>query len=500
MITVSPARVFFILILSFSTFLIGCGGGNNSSKTNKNSIEGRGGILTRITNLGVAGVNDTMTLDGIIYTTDTAVFSRSDTRVTIDQSDFNLGETVIVEGVINPNGKTGTATRIIFNDAITGNVTKVVDGSLIEILGQQIVTDDKTVFHGFDNLADLADLKEGQQVQISGTVDKNKHIFATSIRVITEDGFIVRGYISNHDESAKTFLLDNLSVDYSSLLIGIGEEPLKNGFYVEIISIYPLNNGQLIGTVIDVLNTGALKPNTFHNMTGSISRFNSLEDFDINGLPITTTEQSRFTHTSGVEDASEYILRVNTEVIISGSTNAKGILEIDELTLVTESSTIFTTGLIEAIDYENKTVSVLGVTASIRELTSTLVEQNTDESITFVALQRFSVGDFVSFTSYRNVDNEHIISELIRMPFEFFDLLVLGAVFSSDEQLGVINLMGHRIETNSNTEYEDNDLNTISKQTFFSEIATKNTTVVVYGEYVGENTIKADYLMISHNL
>lgn len=499
MITVVPARVFFILMLSLGAFLVGCGGDNNS-KANKNSIEASGGVLARLSDLGVAGVNDTMTLDGVTYTTDTTVFSRSDTRVTIDQSDFNLGETVIVEGVINPDGKTGTATRIIFDDAITGNVTKVVEGSFIEVLGQRIVTDDKTVFHGFDNLADLANLKEGQQAQISGTVDKDKHIFATSIRVVAEDGFIVRGYISNIDESAKTFLLDNLSVDYSSLFIGIGEEPLKNGFYVEIVSIYPFSNGQLIASVIDVLNIGALKPNTFHNITGSVSRFNSLEDFDINGLPITTTEQSRFTHTSGIGDASEYILRVDTEVIISGSTNIKGILEIDELTLVTESSTIFTTGLIEAIDYENKTVSVLGVTGSIRELTSTLVEQNTDESVTAVALKTFSVGDFVSFVSYRNMDNEHIISELIRMPFEFFDLLVSGAIFSSDEQLGIIDLMGHRIETNSNTEYEDNNLNTISKQTFFSEIATKNTSIVIYGEYVGGNTIKADYITISNDL
>jgi hypothetical protein len=496
MIPIVQVRVFFIfIVLLVSVFLVSCGGGKDKT-ADKNIIDGIAKTTGRITDLGTDGVNDTITLNGVTYTTTTTLFTYNHLFAIANQSDFNLGEIVTVKGTISSDGKTGVATSILFDSILNGSVTKVVEDSFIEVLGQRIDTDAETKLHGFDHLTELT---KDHQVEISGITRKDRSILATSIRlVIDTDDLSIAGYISNIDKSAETFKLNNLLVDYSTPFVITGKVPFENGFYVDIFSLYPLKDGVLHGSFIEILNKGSLAVDTVHKIAGTITRFNSLSDFDVNGIPVTTKEQTTFTHSIGVGDASEYFFGIDEDVVVSGAVNIDGVLEIDELMLVSESSQTLITGLVESIDLVNQTVSVFGVTFSIHESISSVVDEDTDESTSPISLSEFSVGDNVYLVAYRNADNEHVVWELKRTLFAFFDLAVSGVVFGSDEELGVIELMDHRIETDSNTEYDDVFTgSSVSKKAFFSELAAENIIIYVSGEQLGEKTIKANSVFIS---
>lgn len=480
-----------ILWISFMlVFLLSCIGGGNNEIVNG---FGGSGKVARISDLGVDGVNDTMTVDGIKYTTDTAIFIR-DGVVIKEQSDFNLGEIVTVEGVLNLDGKTGVAKKIIFDDALEGPVTKEVEDAFIEVLGQRIDIDVDTLFHGFDHLADL---KRGDRVEISGFVRKNQNILATSIRLITTSIYYlnITGYVSNLDTSAKRFHLNNLVIDYSRMLGNLGGKSLKNGVYVAVDSIFPLRDEIMTAADIEVLSEGALKANTVHEISGMINRFSSLADFDVYGLPIVTNAQTLLTRSAGLEGSFD-TFGINKTVIVSGKTNVAGVLVADELTFISRASKTSMTGLIEAIDIENKTVSVLGVTLSLEEEISVVEDQNDYYTSVPVDFRDFVVGDYVSVNAYRNVANEHITFLLRRTAFDLFDLSIEGVVFDSDKRLGSFDLIEHRIRTDSNTRYIDVFNNYISKQTFFSVLARTNTSLLIYGDQVAKKTIKANRIFM----
>jgi hypothetical protein len=479
-----------VLWVSFLlVFLLSCVEGGNKV------VNGFGGTgkVARISDLGVDGINDTMTVDGIKYTTDTAIFIR-DGVVIPEQSDFNLGEIVTVEGVVNPDEKTGVAKKIIFDDALEGPVTKEVQDSFIEVLGQRIDIDNDTLFHGFDSLADL---KRGHRVEISGFVRKNQSILATSIRLIaTSIHFLnVAGYVSNLDVSVKIFHLNNLVVDYSRMLGNLKGKSLKNGAYVEVYSIFPLRDEIMTAAEIEVLSEGMLKPNTLHEIAGTISRFDSLTDFEVYGLPVTTSTQTIVSRSAGLEGSLDTI-GINKTVIVNGKTTETGVLQANELTFIARASKITLTGLIESIDSENKTVSVLGVTFSLREGISSVEDQNDYYSSIPVDFQEFAVGDYVALHSYRSRADEHIILSLTRTSFDLFDLSIKGVVFSSDQVLGRLNLIEHRIKIDSSTRYIDVFNNSISQQAFFTELSVNNTSLLIYGDQVGEKKIKANSIFM----
>jgi hypothetical protein len=487
-----PSLLWVAFLLAF---LLSCAGGGN------NIVNGFGGTgkFARISDLGRDGVNDTMTVDGIKYTTNTAIFIR-DGIVIKEQSDFNLGEIVTVEGIINPDGKTGVATKIIFDDALEGPVTKEGEASFIEVLGQRIDIDNDTLFHGFDNLADL---RKAHRVEISGFVRKNRSILATSIRLIaTSDRFLdITGYISRLDKAEKIFQINNLVVDYSRVLVPLGENPFENGFYVEVFSRFPLRDDLMTASEVRVLSQGVFKPNTYYQIGGTISRFDSITDFDVYGLPISTNSQTLLSRSAGVVGALDKV-GINKTVIVNGHTNKKGVLAADELTFISDSSKLSMTGFIESIDIENKTVAVFGVTFLLDELISSIKDKKGDDSTREMNFKDFIVGDYIFLESYRKTNNEHIIWELQRTPFDLlgtFDLSMKGVVFGSDETLGVIDLIEHHIETDSNTSYIDISNKAISKQAFFSQILTKNISLLIYGEKTGEKTIKADLISIEGN-
>ena len=481
------------------TLLTSCGGGAS------NGVGGTGITHARISNLGVDGVNDTMTVKGVQYKTDNTIFIR-DGIPTNEQSDYSVGEIVTVEGSIDTDGRSGVASKVIFDDTLEGPVTKLVevvsaDIFRIEVLGQPVVINNKTILYGFDNLSDL---RKSHIVEISGFIDEERGIIASTIKLLstftTPDStiFEVEGRISNVNLTQQTFLLNNLIVDFSNVpLDSYDDTGLEDGFFVLVRSSFPLTDDDIfIATDIFVLGEGKLEPNTRHEIQVHITRLNSLADFDLDGNPAIIDSQTILTNTFTLRtgNAPESDFSLNKHVIARGFTNGEGVLFVDELILIPQASEIFVDGRIEVIDYENKTVSVLGITIRIKPITFI-----TNEEFVQTDINDFSVGDFIFSEAYRDIanstDGNYIALAFNKVGFDE-QVHIDDTVIDSDERQGVITLFDHRIETSLETKYFNVLSQPISKQEFFSTLTQETSYINLSGVQIDGAAILAQRIQI----
>jgi Domain of unknown function (DUF5666)/FG-GAP-like repeat len=184
-------------------------------------------------------------VNGIEYSTSTAniINNGASNR---PESELKLGMAVRVEGSINSDGRTGTATVVEFIGDIEGSIdaAPVITGTrgTFAIYGLVIKTDSKTKY---DNVSGLAALVAGDAVEVSGLFNANDGSFSAT-RIEKQDVFRkveLRGKISN--VTATTFKLGpSLIVNYSAAqLRDIPAGGLTNGLFVEVkTTTEPVNN------------------------------------------------------------------------------------------------------------------------------------------------------------------------------------------------------------------------------------------------------------------
>jgi len=224
--------------------LAACGGGGGSSSTTPVSTT----TVGTITGFGSVYVN------GVRFDTSSAVYM-VDGNPAIDDSALGVGMKVKVKGTKNPDGTTGTAYAIYYDDDLDGpieNLTVIdLNTKSFTVFGQLVIVDStRTVFDdvSFDTLAD------GQDVEISGYYD-GERLIATRIELEDDDDddHEVKGVIANYDGSSRFDLrlpsgtlvpvVTNSNTSYD--LDGV----LSNGLYVEVEGLW--NGSALVAREID---------------------------------------------------------------------------------------------------------------------------------------------------------------------------------------------------------------------------------------------------------
>ena len=127
-----------------------------------------------------------------------------------------------MKGTINADGVTGVATSVICNDELQGAVVElpVIDAAgnvtSINVMGQTITVNLDTVFDS-DVTLTIADLVVGDIVEVSGFSDGNGNILATRVETkAAGDDNELKGLVGSLNETAQTFKIGALIIDYSS--------------------------------------------------------------------------------------------------------------------------------------------------------------------------------------------------------------------------------------------------------------------------------------------
>ncbi len=474
-----------MLIVSLVT---GCGAAQFA-----NGIGGTGITMGHITGFGSMYVN------GIKFNTDDALFTR-DGVSSKQQSDFSTGEIVKIIGTVDQDNKTGIATEVIFSDVLEGPVTAILDAAdiQIEVLGQVVTITELTVLHGFK---DLEELELDNMLEVSGFIDTEGKITASSIKLLEEEFNFssildIEGNVSLLDANNRTFQLnDNLTIDYSNAVFeGFSEADLQNTQYLAVFSEQNIQNGRIIAhTLFAVDNT--LEVGASYEIEGLVTRFVSTTDFDIEGLAVSINSDTVY------KNGSSQDIKLNQRAIVTGIADANSIVA-EQITLFDSSKEVSLEASIEAIDLTQGTIRILGETVLIDSFTlfsddrSSNDSSNLSDSFLSLNLEQFSLGDFVFINAYQNQQGKVVATRLSKT--DLFESLYLSAQLESFQaDLGIVMLFGQTVTRYTDTFYFDIESNFITQTEFFSLLQNNPKAIIdVTGTITGNKAILADTLGI----
>lgn len=369
----------FLLIL----LLAACSGGISGSGGVPPLVETEGFSVGPIDGFG------SVILNGVAFDTSGASFTRDGESAT--QDDLRIGQVVEVEG----DFETGIASSVTYRSEVKGPVTSVlVDsaelglGTLV-VLGQTVRVDAQTVLDG----TSLELLAPGDLLEVSGPRRSDGSVVATFLqRKDTLAEYKVVGTVQA--ASGTTFEVGGLLVDYAGA--DVGDLPggvAADGDRVEVkadpVGFTP--PAGLVASKVELVVGPQVDEGTPLELEGFITDFANPLGFQVLGFPVRTDDDTSY------EEGSSASLADGVKVEVEGYVDAEGVLLASSIELKTTGA-VRTEWEVEAVDVSASTVTVLGVTWSVRPETS--LEDDSDAALDPLTLADLSVGDLVEVRGY----------------------------------------------------------------------------------------------------
>lgn len=229
------------LVILYCLLLASCSGGGGGSMLAGGGIDGTG-----IMSSGVVSAFGSIVVNGTEFDTGKAaiIINGEEAGVGDDAvlAKLDIGKAVTVEGRISKDRSRIAADRVVYNDNVTGPVESVsgIDPITNErdlvVLGQIVVVNYITNFKpgafGIDSIA------ANDVVEVSGYLDDSGAIRATFIEKVGDAATIldyeVTGFVENLDADLKTFMINGLRVDYSSIANNLPPGIPADDLFVEV--------------------------------------------------------------------------------------------------------------------------------------------------------------------------------------------------------------------------------------------------------------------------
>jgi len=399
-VKITNKKLIYIAILS-ALGLSACGGGGSSTTTAQDST-----VTGVITGFG------SIFVDGVEYETDDSLFNVDGSSAS--ENELAIGMVVTLTGSVNADGKTGLASNVVFSNEIEGVVLAnnyLTDGTL-DIMGQTVKVDAETIFDSsIPSITLLDDVVVGNIIEVSGYPTGTGIVHATRLEVKkiskeVSDTLEVKGVVSNLNETAQTFSLANLSVDYSSATFE-GLSALANDLYVEVKSTQALSGTTVFASKVELENEGSLD---YSGNDGDELEFEgvivSLGDdmsFVANGQTVFYNTATEF------EYGNQSNLLLDARVKVECFFDENGSLIAEEVKFRVKSETEVT-GIIESIDLDEKTVTVMGNTYHVGN--NTIMRDDKDEGVEpvrYFDLSDVATNDLVEVKYYKDSETNKLM-------------------------------------------------------------------------------------------
>lgn len=392
------------LISLVTLLLAGCGGGGGGGGNNPPPPPPTGGITRTGGAIAVGPITGfgSVIVNGVRYSTD-GTTSYSDDGRNIQESELRVGDQVLVNGSIQNDNSTASATTVEVVDTVEGPVSSVnAAGQSFVVLGQIVQIGPQT---SIDNscpatLADLLNNPAVAVVEVSGpyTVDAvgDTVIAATRVEcksIVTE--FEINGVVSAHDSNNKTFLINDLQVNYATagLIQNFPNGSISNGDPIEATGTQFDDSGVppvLTASKVEYQGNRVQGKEGDHlEIEGFITRFVSAMDFDIGDLPVRVTE---ITGKTIYEGGSAADLAVNLKVEVEGELDANGVLNATKIE-IKASTAIRVTGFVDAPS-SGDTFMILGITVNT-SLLKTRFEDKSEARADPFRIGDITTGDYI---------------------------------------------------------------------------------------------------------
>lgn len=473
-----------LILLSFILSLAaGCGGGGSgTSVVNPVNPPPVGGIGRTGIAQGPISTFGSVVVNGVRYDTSSAAFTINGDPGS--QDDLRVGQVITVSGTIDDNGVDGNADDVNFDDNVKGPIQSIDIGlSQIVVLGQTVLINAETSFDDSISPAAIDGLSVDDIVEVSGLVDASGRITATRIELKpagTE--FEVLGIVSNLDSGNSLFNINDLVVDYSAATLdNFPNGQINSGDFVEAKGTSLNASGELVATRVELKNVlPDVSDGLYVEIQGFITRFVSAQDFDVTGLPVTTTANTTF------EGGDATDLGLNIKVEVEGEVNSSGVLVATKVD-IRRAKAVRATANVDSVNAAANSLVVLGITVSVDALTR--LEDKSSADVRPLTLAAINAGDYVEVRgSEFPAGSGAILATILERDDADPDTILQGFVETITEPSFAI--LGVTIETGGATVFRDIDDSVISSTEFFNQLA-PNSLVKAKGSEVSDTVISA---------
>jgi len=279
------------------TSLAGCGGGgggDGSASTSSGAI----------TSVGTISGFGSIYVNGVKFETDSANY-RVDDEDYYDDSSLAVGMKVRVEGTVNPDGLTGTATSVYYDDDVegpidAGSINTSLDGNTktFTIFGLDILAHATDTV--YDDGASFDTLADGQVLEISGYFDGTK-IVATRIekQLDTDEHYELKGTVATYTGTEVSLALQNganagpFNISPTAIL-EVPTDP--TGLFVELY--LDDSTGSLLVTKIEQDDEDLLNDSDNEVSIQGVLADDGLGGLMINGVSFITSESTEYSPSS----------------------------------------------------------------------------------------------------------------------------------------------------------------------------------------------------------
>ncbi len=454
-------------IISLTILFSGCG---SSSDNQTAGIDGSGAPVASNTNGTIDGFGSVI-VNGLRYNSDKAqILINGETAM---EDNLRVGYQVHITGSIAIDGS-ATADKIEFTPTLVGTIEQIdATNNRLLLLGQSVYITNNTIFDAAITPKQITGLAVGNKILVSGLLAADGSVSATRIDLVSANQIQLTGFIRELDESNSTFKLNQQVVGFASAqLINVDNSRLQNGMLVTAAGTLD-NNTQLQALRITKVNTRFSNSIKNVDVEGFITRFVSTTDFDVAGTNITTNAMTRY------ENDNTAGLKLGAKIEVKGTPDNTGKLVAEKIALEPRSNNKIS-GTVTKLLIANNSGIVTGDLeldgANIQTTINTRYEDKGPSHIKRFNLGTIQVGDYLDVTGYSSgagfiatkIEREEADEENVEREFEG---LVIGI------GVNTFTLFGRTITTDENTEFRDEEGNTISAAIFFAQAMSKHVEV-----------------------
>jgi len=439
-------------LITSTLVMAGCGGSSSTDTATPTTS-------SRVTSGIISGFGSVY-VNGVKYET-TGTSMKVDDNPGASQDDLRIGMRVKINGTVNADGVTGTASDLIYENEVKGPVTNFDNSNpaliTMTVLGQQVSVDADT---RFDQGMTLADLADGVFIEVSGLLT-GSGITATFIEEqqagvfnAATDLVEIKGVISNL--AASSFSIRGLTINFDSTTVLDNISALGDGLYVEV-------KGLLNGTAIDASKVEAEEDGLGDNaddveMEGIVADYNAAAStftiqgqlIDFSGAPVFTP--STLTLADGI--------KVEAEGALVGGT-----LFADKIKLRGQKIKVFAE--ISSLSSDSVSFNLFGVSNNITVRVNQQTELDDKVNNQAITLNQLVAGDFVEVKAF--FDGTSVINAVDLKKDNSDDFRLQGPVESSDATVQTATMFGQTFDLSSAVYSNSQDV-VITSTVFYNQL------------------------------
>ncbi|MEC7644084.1 DUF5666 domain-containing protein [Idiomarina sp.] len=435
-----------LLVIALSSALAACGGSDSS--TDSSTGDNGGGNETASSTIVTEGVITgfgSVYVNGERYRSDNATIAL-DNAQSGTESDLKVGMVVKMKATRSGN-ETPEASEIEYEEEIQGRVDFIdIDNQAFTVLGQTINFDDVTEFVGVTD----STLAVGDFVEISGYLNEDGEFYATLVELESdEDELKVKGNIAGLDTDAQTFMLGELTIDYSQASFEeMTADDLQDGLAIKVEgSQYDSTSDTLIADSIEQKDSRLDDDVDELEVAGVVGNYDAAAGtFVIKGYQVALDDDTEFDE--GEEADLSNGVRIKVEARNDGESWVAEEIEFQEYRAVGR-----TEGAVSEIDADNGLITVNGI--EFLTTSQTRYKDDSEADLRQFTFDDIAVNDVLRVIAREDQQGQAIALKIKRLDEEDRDGEVKGV--PSDISETGFTLAGVEVIVNDETRFKTDD-------------------------------------------